>query len=225
MKWIIIFAVVLHLFSITVVVQAQTWGGAKPTVQEWGGAPLDPTLTNENNGGVLGDINQNTQPASYSGGEGSPGGYTGGEGSPYDYAGGKTSAPTTKTGTVDGGEKPGTVDGGDLLRPGEDGAGFGPAGRDGGGNIGGSISLQNPLKATSIQQFFLMIIDIMLVFAVPIIVFFLILAGFKYVTARGNTEQIKQATTALTWALVGGVLILGAKILLEVIQNTVDALR
>lgn len=94
------------------------------------------------------------------------------------------------------------------------------------GVAGGEIQrLQNPLGSNSIQEFFLKIMQILILFAVPLIVFFIILAGFKYVTARGNTEQITQATTALTWALVGGVLILGAEIILKVIQGTVTALQ
>jgi hypothetical protein len=92
-------------------------------------------------------------------------------------------------------------------------------------NVGSPNVLTNPLRANSLTELFMQIIDILLVFAVPIIVFFIILAGFKYVTAGGNSEKIQGATRALTWAVVGGVLILGAKVLLTVIQNTVNALR
>ena len=90
---------------------------------------------------------------------------------------------------------------------------------------GSGITLTNPLGNVTIEQFFLKIIDIVLVFAIPIIVIFIMLAGFKYVTANGNTEKIQQATTALTWAVIGGVLILGAKAILTVIQGTVSALQ
>jgi hypothetical protein len=86
-------------------------------------------------------------------------------------------------------------------------------------------TLKNPLGNVTLQQFFIKLIQILLIFAVPIIVFFIILAGFKYVTARGNTTQIQDATRALTWAIIGGVLILGAEALLYIIQNTVNAIR
>ena len=89
---------------------------------------------------------------------------------------------------------------------------------------GGGVSLQNPIKATSIQKLFTDIIDILLVFAIPLVVFFIILAGFKYVTARGNESTISEAHMALLYALIGGVLILGAKVLIEVISGTVDAI-
>lgn len=90
---------------------------------------------------------------------------------------------------------------------------------------GGQTTLINPLGNVTIEQFFLKIIDIVLVFAMPLIVVFIMIAGFKYVTANGNTEKIRSATTALTWAIVGGLLILGAKVLLTVISGTVAALQ
>jgi hypothetical protein len=87
------------------------------------------------------------------------------------------------------------------------------------------ICLENPIKAKSITGLIEAIIDIVLVFAVPVIVFFIILAGFKYVTARGDTNQIQEAHMALLYALIGGVLILGAKVLIVVISGTVDAIK
>ena len=100
-----------------------------------------------------------------------------------------------------------------------------PGGANSGGGFGDVTRLMNPLGDITIQQFFIKVIQILLIFAVPIIVFFIILAGFKYVTANGNTEKIESATTALTWALVGGIIILGAELILKVIEGTVNAIR
>lgn len=88
-----------------------------------------------------------------------------------------------------------------------------------------NTQILNPLGSSDITQFFLKIMQILILFAVPIIVFFIILSGFKYVMARGNAAQIETATRSLTWAVIGGVLILGAEIILQVIQGTVAALR
>jgi hypothetical protein len=89
---------------------------------------------------------------------------------------------------------------------------------------GSSVTIDNPLKATSIVLLFQTILDIVLIFAVPIIVFFIIYAGFLYVTARGNAGTIEKAHMALLYALIGGLLILGARVLIEVIQGTVDSI-
>lgn len=85
--------------------------------------------------------------------------------------------------------------------------------------------LEDPLddSISSIPAFFLAILDILLVFAIPFIVFFIIYAGFLYVTARGNVSVIEQAHRTLLYALIGGLLILGARGILSIITNTVNS--
>jgi len=95
----------------------------------------------------------------------------------------------------------------------------------GGDGAGGTAVLENPLRASSITQFFLDLLQIILIFAVPIIVFFIIYAGFLYVTARGNQEQVTKASRALGYAILGGVIILGAQVILTVIEGTVAAVQ
>ncbi len=58
-------------------------------------------------------------------------------------------------------------------------------------------------------------------FAIPFVVFFIIYAGFLYVTARGNPGTIEQAHKALLYAIIGGLLIFGARAILAIITNTV----
>lgn len=100
----------------------------------------------------------------------------------------------------------------------------GDSGTDGPTGQGG-IDIVNPIKANSLTEFFEMIIDVLLVFAVPLIVFFIIYAGFLYVTARGNEGTIQKAHMALLFAVIGGVIILGAKVLISVISGTVDSFQ
>lgn len=97
------------------------------------------------------------------------------------------------------------------------------------GNIGdnpgdSSVELTNPLKSESLIEFFQDILDVILVFAVPIIVFFIIYAGFKFVMAQGEPGALGDAKRALLYAIIGGVIILGAYVILAVIGGTVDAL-
>lgn len=84
------------------------------------------------------------------------------------------------------------------------------------------VTIENPLQAENITQLFAAIIDVVLVFAIPIIVFFIIYAGFLYVTARGNESTIQKAHMALLYALIGGLLILGARVLIDVVKGTVE---
>jgi len=89
----------------------------------------------------------------------------------------------------------------------------------------GPVKLKNPLKVGSIQELLSAILGVVIVIATPIVVFFIIYAGFFYVTARGNTQQVQQATTALTYAIIGGLLILGSFALAEVLKGVVDSFR
>ncbi|MEN9920700.1 MAG: hypothetical protein RL538_593 [Candidatus Parcubacteria bacterium] len=91
----------------------------------------------------------------------------------------------------------------------------------GGGNI--SYALKNPLAFDSIEDFVVAILNVVIVIATPIVVLFIIFAGFKYVTARGNPGQIQEATQALTYAIIGGVLIIGAVAISKIIGNLVTA--
>lgn len=88
---------------------------------------------------------------------------------------------------------------------------------------GGSASLTNPLKATTISGFLLAVVDVILVFALPLIVLYIMYAGFLYVTARGEPGQITTARSALLWAIAGGVIVLGAKLIVSVIEGTIQA--
>lgn len=93
-------------------------------------------------------------------------------------------------------------------------------------NVGGNVrALVNPLKFDSISGLLLGIIDILLVFALPLIVLYIMYAGYLYVVARGNPGKISEAHQALLWAVIGGVLVLGAKLIVDVVQGTVDAFK
>ncbi len=94
-----------------------------------------------------------------------------------------------------------------------------------GGTSGGSTKLANPLKVNTIQELLNLILQVVVTLAVPIIVLFLIYAGFLFVTAQGSDEKLKKAKTAFTWTIIGGVIVLGASVLLTVISTTVRSLQ
>ncbi len=85
------------------------------------------------------------------------------------------------------------------------------------------VTLENPLRVASLEALLVAILNIFITLMIPVIVFFIILAGFKYVTAQGNPGRIEEATTTFTYAVIGGVLILAAVAIAEIIKNTVAA--
>ena len=87
-----------------------------------------------------------------------------------------------------------------------------------------AVSLESPLKnIDSIEGLLVAILRIIIILMIPVIVFFIILAGFKYVTAQGNASQVEDATRALTYAIIGGVLILAAVAISQIIANVVKS--
>jgi len=107
---------------------------------------------------------------------------------------------------------------GGQIAPGDPGGQIAPG--DPGGQLK-KIKLENPLNVNSIEELIGGILNIVLILAVPVIVFFIIYAGFLYATARGNAEQVKKATTALTYAIIGGVLIIGSVAIAEIVKQLV----
>jgi len=86
------------------------------------------------------------------------------------------------------------------------------------------VTLENPLNGiNSIEGLLVALLNIIMVLMVPVIVFFIIYAGFKYVMAQGNAREVEEATRALTYAIIGGVLILGAVAISQIIKSVVDA--
>ncbi|MCB9811019.1 MAG: hypothetical protein H6779_04685 [Candidatus Nomurabacteria bacterium] len=83
------------------------------------------------------------------------------------------------------------------------------------------VTLENPLNVDSIEELLQLILQIVITIATPIVIFFIIYAGFLYVTAKGNAEQTQKATRALTYAIIGGVLIIGAVVIAGIIKNLV----
>ena len=88
-----------------------------------------------------------------------------------------------------------------------------------------TVVLANPLKVKTIGDLLVAIINIVMILMVPVIVFFIIYSGFKYVVARGNASQVEEASQSLFYAILGGVLILGAFAIANIIQSIVTAFQ
>ncbi len=136
-----------------------------------------------------------------------------------------TGQPTANTGQTGGGVGGNTTGGG----VGGNTTGGGVGGNTTGGNR--VMSLINPIKCSPaaeqkgecLIEFLLAIISVLLLFALPIIIFFIMYAGFQFVTAAGNESKVSAAKSTLLWAVIGGVIILGSKLIITVIQGTITA--
>jgi hypothetical protein len=85
----------------------------------------------------------------------------------------------------------------------------------------GSEEFVNPIKFSSITDMLVAIINVVIIMSIPVIIFFLILAGFHYVTAQGNPEKLKVASQSLLYSIIGGVIILASIAIMTIIKSVV----
>lgn len=85
-------------------------------------------------------------------------------------------------------------------------------------------TLCNPLKANSLQELLDLVLDAVIYLGGIVLVLAIIWTGFKYVAARGNPGEISNAHKALLWTVIGGLILLGARAIQEVIKATAGAL-
>lgn len=82
--------------------------------------------------------------------------------------------------------------------------------------------LQDPLKFCSIADFVQGVLEAFVAISLPILSFFIIWAGFRFVAARGNSGKLGDARENFKWLIVGAILILGAWALAQLIANTIN---
>ncbi|MDP3661452.1 MAG: hypothetical protein Q8R17_01190 [bacterium] len=91
---------------------------------------------------------------------------------------------------------------------------------------GGLTTLPNPLGATTtFQALAAKILAIVSSIGGIIAVFFIIYAGFLFVTAGGNEEKHKDAKKAILYAVIGTAILLGAQALATILETTINSLK
>ncbi len=89
----------------------------------------------------------------------------------------------------------------------------------------GRTDFPNPLgSTTSVSALLEKVLDILFQIGLPVLVLFIVYAGFQFVTAQGNAKKIEEAKAALFWAVIGGAILLGAKVISIALKGTISAL-
>ena len=91
-------------------------------------------------------------------------------------------------------------------------------------NAGGS-GLENPLRFNTLAEFLDAVLNAVILIAFPVLVLFMVYAGFLFISAQGKPDKIAQARTVFIWTLIGALLILGSKALAIAINATVQQLQ
>jgi hypothetical protein len=99
---------------------------------------------------------------------------------------------------------------------------------DGGGATSQQTSfarLQNPIAYDNIPDVIRQLITIVFIIGVPLVALAIIYAGFLLVTAGGDQNKLTKGKQALLAGVLGGAILLGAWVIAEAIQGTVDQIR
>ncbi len=91
--------------------------------------------------------------------------------------------------------------------------------------VGAQVTLPNPIHFPSIDAFLLEILKAVVQYGAIVVVFFIVYAGFKFVTAQGNAEKLAEAKKMLVWVIVGAFVLLGVFVIREAICGTLNELR
>lgn len=90
----------------------------------------------------------------------------------------------------------------------------------------GAERLLNPLGPNTTLTILLdRVLQLAIQIGFPILVVYIIYIGFQFVQAEGNPDKLKQVRSSFLWAIVGGVILLGAQALALAIQATVEQLK
>ncbi len=89
----------------------------------------------------------------------------------------------------------------------------------------GPLRLQNPLKnIDSLEDLLDAVLAAIITLGEIVLVLALVYTGFLFVAARGNPEEISKARGVLLWTIIGGLIILGASAIKEVVFETAKTL-
>ena len=88
------------------------------------------------------------------------------------------------------------------------------------------FTLQNPLKVNSLGELIQSVVQIFTYLAILFAVLMFIYIGFRYVVnaAQGNASEITKLHNQLMWLIAGVAIVLGARVLIQVIINTLSTI-
>ncbi len=92
-------------------------------------------------------------------------------------------------------------------------------------DVGASTGLENPLSTNSVEGLMTLLMDIVVRIGAVVSVFALIYVGYLFVEAMGKPEKIKTARKAFLYTVIGIAILVGAKVITVLIENTINYLK
>lgn len=85
-------------------------------------------------------------------------------------------------------------------------------------------TIANPLKFKTLDELLTAILRAAIQLGTVVLTLALIWTGFLFVAARGREEEIRSARNALMYTIIGGLILLGATAIKEVIEATITSI-
>ncbi len=89
---------------------------------------------------------------------------------------------------------------------------------------GGRCSVENPLQVSNFCELLRVVLNALIIIGLPVAVIFLVLVGFQFIMARGNSSELDTAKRNLLHTVIGIAIFLGAWTIAEIIKSTLQAL-
>lgn len=86
-----------------------------------------------------------------------------------------------------------------------------------------TFTLQNPLKVNSLGGLIESFVEVFSYIVILFAVLALIYVGLQYILARGKPERMKELSNWLLWIVVGIAVVIGSRIIVSVVINTLGA--
>jgi hypothetical protein len=89
-----------------------------------------------------------------------------------------------------------------------------------------SQTLDNPLgtNVTSFCQLIIKLVQVVIALGIPVAVLFIVWAGFKFIIARGNPNQLTEAKKNFLYVIIGIGIFVGASLIANIIIGTLHQL-
>lgn len=87
-----------------------------------------------------------------------------------------------------------------------------------------AFQLQDPLNIKNFCDLVKRLLDIVVAIGIPVAVFFLVWAGFKFIIARGSEEGLRVAKKNFQYVIIGIAVFLGAWTFATILSATIQTL-
>jgi type II secretory pathway component PulF len=86
------------------------------------------------------------------------------------------------------------------------------------------ITFQSPIKSPSVSEVLVKFFDVLVEIGAVAVVLAVVYAGFLFVAAKGNPQELQKAKTTLYWTIIGSLILLGAQVIATIIKTTIEKL-